>query len=64
MTKKMLTLVLVVVFMLSLMFTVALAGRHGGCLNCNKDGCPKGYCYVDCEGCCYETSDGSLACFR
>lgn len=65
MRKKMLALVVVgaiAAFAGGALYSVAEAGR--GCLNCKKDGCPRGYCYVDCGGCCFDHPDYGLVCFR
>jgi hypothetical protein len=36
-----------------------------GCQKCNKhDGCPQGFCYVDCANCCYNDPRLGTVCFR
>ncbi|NNE44980.1 MAG: hypothetical protein HKN12_12295 [Gemmatimonadetes bacterium] len=35
-----------------------------GCQKCKKDGCPSGYCYVDCAGCCFNDPQHGVVCFR
>ena len=44
--------IMLVLFMASAVVTVALADPPG-CKRCRKEGCPQGYCYFDCESCCY-----------
>jgi len=34
------------------------------CNKCRKDGCPSGYCYVDCVGCCFFHPQYGVVCFR
>ncbi|NNF06551.1 MAG: hypothetical protein HKN21_07305 [Candidatus Eisenbacteria bacterium] len=34
------------------------------CNKCKKDGCPTGYCYIDCGGCCFEDPQHGVVCFR
>lgn len=55
---------LLVAFGSSAAFTVATEAKPG-CSKCRKDGCPSGFCYVDCAGCCYEDPNSQyLVCFR
>ncbi|HEX2897027.1 MAG TPA: hypothetical protein VHP63_03145 [candidate division Zixibacteria bacterium] len=61
MTKKMMATIMVAVFLMSAIFTVALGAPP--CNRCKKDGCPPGHCYVDCVGCCYDTWNGPV-CYR
>jgi len=34
------------------------------CLRCKKNQCPAGFCYTDCENCCYRNWAGSIVCFK
>ena len=34
------------------------------CDRCRKDGCPQGFCYVDCVSCCYNDFRVGLVCFK
>jgi hypothetical protein len=58
-----LALILVVTFTLSMVGTLAFA-KPPKCDTCRKDGCPEGYCYVDCVGCCYVHPVYGVICFR
>lgn len=55
-------LIMVAVFLISAVYTVAFAAKPG-CQNCRKTDCPTGYCYVDCESCCY-LFHGQIYCFK
>jgi len=61
--KRMMALVLVTVFVLSAALTAAYGAATPGCQRCKKDGCPQGYCYFDCVGCCYNSYPYPV-CFR
>ena len=63
MKKKMMALIILVVFLMAAIFTVALANPPGSCKNCRKTDCPTGYCYVDCVSCCY-LFHGNVYCFK
>jgi hypothetical protein len=54
---------LVMVFALSAAGTAAFSARPG-CNNCKKAGCPSGFCYIDCVGCCYNDPLRGTVCFR
>ncbi|HWO57833.1 MAG TPA: hypothetical protein VNN55_09725 [bacterium] len=51
-------------FVLSALVTVLAADSVGACRSCQKKyNCPAGYCYVDCENCCY-LWHGTVYCFK
>jgi len=47
------SVILLLAFLTSALVTAALAAPPSGCKSCKKQGCPQGYCYFDCESCCY-----------
>ncbi len=53
MRRKLVALLMVVAFSFSAALTATVLAKPK-CQKCVKDGCPPGYCYVDCVGCCYE----------
>jgi hypothetical protein len=53
---------LLLAFGASAAYTMAQATP--GCQKCRKEGCPQGYCYVDCVSCCYNDPRLGLVCFK
>ncbi len=66
--RKPVAIFLIVLFMLTFTvtatYTVTSAKPPFKCNTCKKDGCPEGYCYVDCVGCCFEHPLYGIVCFR
>jgi hypothetical protein len=63
MRRKMMFLSIAAAFVLSVAGTVAFSASPG-CNRCKKAGCPSGYCYIDCVGCCYNDPVRGTLCFR
>jgi len=61
--KKLMAGIMLLVFGLTLAFTVVFADPPGCRWNCKKSDCPPGFCYVDCVSCCY-ISHGQVYCFK